>query len=213
MSTGTRHKVLSTLLTNPKSTINELADAVGLNAISIRHHINNLTADGLVNAEEEKHGVGRPRQVFFLTEIGMEQFPTRYVRLTLRLLEQLKETVPTSMINNLFIQMAQELADELALDTKTASLSIQERLDLVKNILQNEGFTIDWEHCGEYYQIREISCPYYYIGQNHPEICELDQIIISRILETHVVKTQCILNGDDYCAYMVAENESAKEVA
>ena len=108
--TGTRDLVLRTLLTQPRSTVNDLADKVGISPISIRHHIANLEAEGLISSEDERHGVGRPRQVFFLTDIGIEQFPTRYVRLTIRLLEHLKETMPEAMISKLFSQMAEDLA-------------------------------------------------------------------------------------------------------
>jgi predicted ArsR family transcriptional regulator len=205
MTTGTRDKVLRTLLTHPRQTINELADEVGISPISIRHHISSLMAEGLVKPEEERHGVGRPRQVFLLTEAGVEQFPTRYVRLTIRLLEQLKETMPPSMVKQLFTQMAQELAKDLAADTNNHSLTMQERLDLVKTILQREGFTIEWEQQGDQYLIREISCPYYHIGQDHPEVCAVDQVLISTMLSLPASKTKCILNGDSHCTYVVTE--------
>ena len=110
---GTRDLVLQTLLTQPRCTVNELADKVGISPISIRHHIASLEAEGLISSEDERHGVGRPRQVFSLTDTGVEQFPTRYVRLTVRLLEHLKETMPEAMINKLFTQMAEDLARDL----------------------------------------------------------------------------------------------------
>jgi predicted ArsR family transcriptional regulator len=213
MTTGTRDKVLRTLLTHPRRTIIELADNVGICPISIRHHISSLTAEGLVSSDEERHGVGRPRQVFFLTESGAEQFPTRYVRLTIRLLEQLKETMPAAMVNQLFTQMAQELAKDLAADAKANNLTMQERLELVKNILQREGFTIEWEQQGDQYQIREISCPYYYVGQDHPEVCAVDQILISTMLSSPASKTKCILNGDTFCTYVVSEPVSTENQA
>src|SRR5512145_504515 len=106
---STRERVMQILLSRERCTINELAEAVDINPISVRHHITRLEADGLVTSEEERHGVGRPRRLYFLTERGREQFPSRYVRLTLRLLEQLKETMPSQLVNQLFSQMAVEL--------------------------------------------------------------------------------------------------------
>jgi len=64
---STRERVLQTLLTNPNSTINALAEAVGINAVSVRHHLTSLQADNLVQSQEERHGVGRPRLVYSLT--------------------------------------------------------------------------------------------------------------------------------------------------
>jgi predicted ArsR family transcriptional regulator len=203
--TGTREQVLRTLLTRPRRTIIELAEEVGISPISIRHHISSLQAEGFIAAEEERHGVGRPRQVYSLTETGVEQFPTRYVRLTVRLLERLKETMPEAMFTKLFVQMAEDLAKDLAVGAETKNLSMQERLNLVKDLLKQEGFTIEWEQLGDSYQIREASCPYYYIGQNHPEICAVDQILISTVLSVPAEKIKCILNGDNFCTYIISD--------
>src|SRR5512141_1037436 len=103
---STKDKILQTLLRKPKITINELAEAVGINPISVRHHLTNLQMEGLVAADEERHGVGRPRLVYSLTEDGMEKFPTRYLRLTTRILQQLKDTMPKPMVAELFNQIA-----------------------------------------------------------------------------------------------------------
>ena len=201
--TATREKVLQTLLTRPKRTINELAEEVGISPISVRHHIASLEADNLVASEEERHGVGRPRQVYSLTEAGMEMFPTRYVRLTVRLLEQLKENLPGPIVDKLFTQIAQGLAKEFASDAQAENMNIEQRLDLVKMALQQEGFNIEWEQQGNEYHIREISCPYYHVGQNHPEVCSVDQVFISTILSAPAEKTKCILNGDTHCTYVI----------
>lgn len=202
---STRDLVLRTLLTKPRCTVYELANQVGISPISVRHHIASLEAEGLIVSEDERHGVGRPRQVFFLTQTGVEQFPTRYVRLTLRLLEHLKETMPEAMINKLFAQMAQDLARDLSEGTETKNLSMKERLNLVKDLLKQEGFNIEWEQLEDGYAIYEASCPYYYIGQNHPEVCAVDQILISTVLSVPAEKVKCILNGDNNCTYQISE--------
>ncbi|MBP1692564.1 MAG: SufR family transcriptional regulator [Chloroflexi bacterium] len=198
---STRERVLQTLLARQHCTINEIADEVDINPISVRHHITKLQADGLVDSAEERHGVGRPRRVYYLTENGREHFPTRYLRLTLRLLEQLKETVPQPMVNQLFSQMAEDMAADHT--KELAGLSTEQRLNLVKKLLNNEGFNVDWERTGDFYQIREANCPYYHVGQNHPEVCSVDQTLISTVLAVPAEKIQCMLYGDAHCTYMV----------
>jgi DeoR family suf operon transcriptional repressor len=204
--TGTREKVLRSLLTRPRSTISELSDVVGIGPISVRHHIASLQAENLVDSVEERHGVGRPRQLFFLTESWVEQFPTRYVRLTIRLLQHLKETMPEALVSNLFTQMAKDLANDMAEDIETGALTFQERLALIVELLRREGFSIEWEKIGNAFLIHEMSCPYYYIGQDHPEICTVDQVLISTVLNVPAEKTSCILNGDHICTYTIPES-------
>lgn len=200
---STRDRILQTLLRRPRRTINELAEAVGINPISVRHHLTNLQMEGLVAAEEERHGVGRPRLVYILTEEGMEKFPTRYLRLTTRLLAQMKETMPEPMVSKLFSQIADDLAKEYT--DQMQGLSMEERLDFVKSMLSEEGFTVDWEKKGEQYQIHEISCPYYQIGISHPEVCTVDQTLISKMLAVPAEKVQCILSGGAHCTYVVQQ--------
>ena len=197
----TRDKILQALLSKPRSSINDLAEAVGINPISVRHHLSNLEAKGLIDAEEERHGVGRPRLLYSLTDEGTEKFPTRYLRLTSRLLKQLKETLPNPMVKELFSQVALNLAEEY--ENQLEGLEIEERLDLIKTLLGEEGFTVEWEKDENEYLIHEISCPYHRVGENHPEICSMDQTLISQMLAVPAEQVQCILSGDERCTYVV----------
>jgi predicted ArsR family transcriptional regulator len=206
--TSTRDNVLRTLLTRQRCTINELAEAVGINPISVRHHVTKLEADGFVTSEEERHGVGRPRRVYFLTEDGMEQFPTRYLRLTVRLLEQLKETLPEPMVNKLFAQVANDLVEDYTSELQLDGVPIEERLNIVQDLLKGEGFTMEWDLQEDGYHIREVNCPYYHVGQNHPEVCAVDQTLISSMLNVPVEKVRCILDGDSYCTYVVPSDQT-----
>ena len=203
---STRDRILQTLLRQPRRTINELAEAVSINPISVRHHLTNLQMEGLVSAEEERHGVGRPRLVYALTEDGMEKFPTRYLRLTTRLLAQMKESMPGPIVTKLFSQIADDLASEYS--EQMRGLSMEERLDFVKEMLAEEGFTVEWEKKDDEYQIHEISCPYYQIGVAHPEVCTVDQDLISKMLAVPANKIECILSGGAHCTYVVQSGQS-----
>jgi DeoR family suf operon transcriptional repressor len=198
---STRDRILQTMLRHPRSTINELADAVGINPISVRHHLTNLQVGGLVTAEEERHGVGRPRLVYFLTEDGLEKFPTRYLRLTTRILTQMKDKFPQPMVSEMFREVATIMADEHSAALK--GLNVEERLDVMKDLLAEEGFVVEWEKKGAEYLIHEITCPYLHVGQSHPEVCTVDQTLISKMLAVPANKIQCILSGAAHCTYVV----------
>lgn len=202
---STRDRVLQTLLKNQRCTINELADAVGINPISVRHHIAKLQADGLVDSEEERHGVGRPRRLYFLTDTGIERFPTRYIQMSNRLLDQIKLHMSEDDVRRLFSQMAENLLQDETENGTFSQLPFESRLNLVKKLLLREGFTVEWEKIGDEYHIRETNCPYLQVGQNHPEICEMDQTLISTVLAVPSEKVKCILNGDQLCTYVISK--------
>ncbi len=197
----TRDRILETLLIHPRSTINQLAQAVGINGISVRHHLSTLQADALVTNEEERHGVGRPRMVYLLTDKGRERFPTNYLRLTNLLLDQMTTTLSEAVVIRLFEQIGANMAASQS--GKLTNLTMPEKLNLIQKLLEEEGFTIQWEKRGDQYLIHEITCPYFHIGQQHPEVCRVDQAVISSILAIPAEKVQCVLRGDSRCTYII----------
>lgn len=198
----TREKVLKTLLEREYCSIIDLAESVDINPISVRHHIHKLEAEGLVSSIEEKHGVGRPCRMYCLSEKGREYFPARYLRLTIRLLQQLKDTLPKETVDQIFTQIAENIVFEHNLNLD--GLSLEERLNKVTGLLNEEGFFVYWQQQGTEYHINEISCPYYHISQNHPEVCLIDQKLISSLLAVSVEKIACIHNGDNHCTYILS---------
>jgi len=203
---STRDRILQTLLKKSNATINELAKSVGINAISVRHHLTSLQAENLVDAEEQRHGVGRPRLVYFLTESGREKLPSRYLSLTNRLLDELKTTMPEDVVVKIFKKMGANLAGEI--DEIQDDHTLEEKLEILKSTLEEEGFSIDIEKTKHGFHLVHSSCPYYHIGQAHPEVCALDQSFISTVLSVPVKKISCILSGDAKCIYKI-EQEAA----
>ncbi len=206
---STRDKILQTLLTHPQSTINDLAEAVSINSISVRHHLTNLQVDGFVKADEERHGVGRPRLVYSLTDEGLEKFPTRYLQLTNRLLSQLKQILPENQIQSIFTQIGKSIVEDQADAIK--NMTFEKKLDFIKEVLDEQGFSIEWEKTGNDYRINEIACPFYHVGQLHPEVCTMDQALISSILSIPTEKIECVLDGDTHCSYIVKQRAAAEE--
>lgn len=206
---STRIKVLETILSNPHSTVNDIAYAVDLNGISVRHHLTSLMAEGLVKSEEERHGVGRPRLVYHLTESGKEKFPTSYFKLTSLILDQIKNSLPPETINQIFTNLAISMSADVR--EQAANLPLEGKLDLVKRKLAEEGFLVEWEKDGENYKIHEISCPYYHVGQKHPEICDVDKTMIASILSIPVEKISCVLGGSTHCTYILKNEEPVKQ--
>ena len=205
MSNNTRNRVLRSLLLNQKRTVNELAEAVDINPISVRHHVTKLEAEGLIVSEEERHGVGRPRLVFSLTPKGMEQFPQRYLQLTLRLLEQLKSHFPEKVLGNIFKEVAEGIADDLTHDINLEDLDLKERLELLQEVLTSEGFMVDLQEEEGNFYIVEASCPYHHVGEDYPEICVMDQELIAHFVSSTPKRVECILDGDKQCKYLIRD--------
>jgi predicted ArsR family transcriptional regulator len=123
------------------------------------------------------------------------------LRLTTRLLSQLKEQLPQPMVSDMFKQVATSLAAEH--EQQLIGLSVEERLNVMKELLGDEGFVVEWEKQDKDYLIHEITCPYLQVGHVHPEVCIVDQTLISKMLAVPANKIQCILSGAAHCTYIV----------
>jgi predicted ArsR family transcriptional regulator len=201
MATGTRDTILRTLRSHLRCTVNELAEASGVSPVSVRHHLANLQAEGLIRSEEVRHGVGRPRLVFSLSDDGLDHFPSRYFHLTRRLLNEIKERMPEGQVGDLLSGLAETMAHGYAAELN--QLPLPQRLDRLVELLNQEGFDADIQRDGDTVLIRELSCPYFRMGQQHPEVCKIDESFIATALSLPVEKVTCLLDGDVHCTFSV----------
>src|SRR3990170_8551655 len=211
MTTGTRDTILRTLRGRGQCTVTDLAEASGVTPVSVRHHLANLQAEGLVQAEEMRHGVGRPRHVFSLSYSGLDHFPSRYFHLIRRLLAEIKERMPEGQVGELLPGVAQAMAHTYA--SELEALPLAQRLERLVQLLSDEGFSAEVQRQGDRVLIRELSCPYYRIGQQHPEVCLIDQSFIATALSLPVERVNCLLDGDVHCTFSVALAAPQPEVS
>lgn len=200
---STRDVILHTLKRQHQASIEELAEVVDVSPVTVRHHLNGLQAEGLLEVESVRRKVGRPYYVYSLSDQGHELFPQKYFSLTNRLLDELKNHVPDEMINEVFTGLVQTIVDER--EGEFESLGFEEKLNYVVELLAEEGFLARWEKTEDGYQIIEYSCPYISVGQKHAEICILDKELMISVLGSPVQQQSCMLHGDECCHFTVPE--------
>jgi predicted ArsR family transcriptional regulator len=198
---STRDVILRMLKTRGSATVMDVAAELGVTPVSVRHHLSALQAEGLITAQETRRGVGRPHLVYALTEAGSEKFPAKYVRLSDRLLDDLKATLAPEQIEAMFARMAGSIVANNA--HRLEGRTLDEKMAILVELLGEEGFLAAWQVVGGRYQLTEYNCPYIHIGRKHPEVCRLDQVLISQVLELPVQKHSCQLNGDQRCTYTI----------
>lgn len=198
---STKEKILDTLLIRPNSSIQDMAAAIGINGISVRHHLINLEADGLVESEQRRNGVGRPKFIYRLTLKGVEKFPTNYLRLLDHLMGAMKDLGKDGDLDVIFTRIGHSLASRIKLNADAANLDDQ--LQELSCQLSPDGFKLSWETDGDRVMLHNHSCPYYQIGMNYPEICEIDRVLFSTTLKRELTHEACILTGDQQCTYII----------
>jgi DeoR family transcriptional regulator, suf operon transcriptional repressor len=195
----TRDIILRTIRQRHQATVNELAEAADVSPVTVRHHLNSLQADSLLELESVRRKVGRPYHVYSLSDKGLELFPKRYASLSLRLLEELKEQFPPDVVQSIFRGVVESIIAERRADFE--SLGFEARLAFLVDLLAEEGFLARWEKRDGRYHLIEYSCPYLSLGTEHTEICSLDRDLMIAVLNTDVQQHSCMLSGDSCCQF------------
>lgn len=200
---ATRQKIVELLRERGQATVKELANAVGLTQMAVRHHLNVLYGENLVTTSSvrRKGQPGRPQLVYALTEAANTLFPEDYYRLTDYLLDELKTTLGPADLEELLRRIASRMTAKVP--PIRPGQSPQQRLDQLVQFLSDKGYAARWETEADDYVIRVLTCPYRQVAREHDEVCRLDTQMIKDILDADPVQTTCIATGDQYCTYRI----------
>ena len=196
---STRDVILHALKNASQLKVEDLAEAADVSPVTVRHHLNALQAEGLIEVDSVRRKVGRPYYVYSLSEEGHELFPQKYVHLTNILLDEMKMRLPQETVDDIFGSAVERIVSRHR--HKFESLGFEARLTYLMDMLADEGFLARWEKIDGQYHIIEYSCPYLSVGANHSEVCSLDKELIISVMQAPIQQHSCMLNGDECCQF------------
>ena len=206
---GTRHDVLLLLRRHPGITVSELADALELTGMAVRHHLDALAAAGLAVGEpdrERPRGAGRPPARWQLTPAALELFPRRYDGLALEVLADVAEQGGPPAVEALFARQAERLATEYGAKIAGAD-EVTERVTRLAAIRDDAGYLADaTETCAGELELSEGNCAVHKVAEHYPAVCAMELEVLRRVLGPGVEVTRVahMMAGDGKCAYRIS---------
>jgi len=164
--TTVRQKVLVYLNKTRSASAREIARALQLSEATVRHHLRVLSSDGRLEmiSVRGRGGSGRPEKVYGLPASALGD---NLAALSEALLAEAGETV----------QM-QALAQRLTGESNFAVQPLARRLNLTVEKLNQMNYHARWEAGSEGPRIVFSHCPYAAIIEKHPELCQMDQVML-----------------------------------
>jgi predicted ArsR family transcriptional regulator len=203
----TRRRILEVLRRRGASTLQELADAVGITRMGVYQHLKALVSADLVQFEQERAGVGRPRNRYNLTPAANELFPRRYGDFANGLIGDLKQLGGEDLLDRVFLQRCSRM--EAQYRDRVANKSLAERVPAVATILEENGYMADWRQVDEKtFEIREHNCAICSVAQENGIACKYELVLLSRLLQAEVRRESHMASGDELCAYRVTSAET-----
>jgi predicted ArsR family transcriptional regulator len=201
---ATRQRILEILKEHSQATIEELAEALGLTSVTIRHHLDILRGDGLVEVPEVKRRTtpGRPQYVYTLTDAAGDFFPKNYSGFTNLMISEIRDRLePTELdriLRGMAIRMAAEAPQPISGET------FEQRLTRIVKFLNEKGYIAKWEKSdSEGYYLHAGNCPYHDVSHNHSEVCVMDMTLISSLLGVVPERVSWMSAGEDCCSYHI----------
>jgi predicted ArsR family transcriptional regulator len=199
---NTKNRILNTLLIKQEASVNDLAEELGVNGISIRHHLKNFEKDGWVVSRESRKGqVGRPKFIYSLSSLGMEQFPSSYVEFSSILVDELKNRLDDEQLNALFKEVGLQFAERNRLERRHRNSP--KRLSYVVENLNEQGYIIEKKEIDGEIVFTNYHCPYRYVASATTNLCCLDKTMLEELCESEVEITQTIAKGDPHCTFII----------
>jgi len=206
----TRKAILEILKEKGQATVDDLAEALGLTPMTVRHHLNVLQSQDIVAATRLRHKrtAGRPRHVYTLTEEGNELFPTNYHGLADHLLDEIKAVLGENELQEMLRRIGGKLAAEVP---NIADLPLPERMVKVIDFMASKGFISQWEKVQDGYVLHQFNCPYRRVAREHNEVCQMDTALISALLGVEPKRIHGTASGGGYCTYLIPVDLTGNE--
>lgn len=210
-----RKHILEILKEREGATVAELADVLEMAAVSVRHHLDILQGDNLIKvARVERNGsVGRPQQVYVLTDEALDYFPNNFAALAGNLVRQIKRTLPPEQVDCVFRSLAHDLAGEFERDAQESSgqaAPMEAQLERIAQFLSSQGYLASWEETGDGdYLLHKHNCPYAGVSAEHRELCAMDQVLVETLVERPCERVQHMVTDGHCCTYRVGQTAAS----
>ena len=185
----------------------EIAQSLDISRSAAQQHLASIEKGGYIQIGELKKSAGRPIRTFVLTELGINFFPKQYAWFSELILSDLKNELGSKKFEAYLQKLGSSLAKSLLPDFE--GKQTEERIEQLIETMESLGFQasaitddVDDQSSSQTY-ITARNCIYHDVAQKHHEICELDKILISTLLDKKVDLTECMAKGEHVCRFKI----------
>ncbi|MFC5729855.1 MULTISPECIES: helix-turn-helix transcriptional regulator [Nocardioides] len=197
----TRRRVAHSILVNGPSTAAALAERLDLTPAAVRRHLDQLVAEGAVEARDPRsvgvRGRGRPAKLFALTEHGRDGFDQQYDDLAAEALRFLRETGGEDAVRAFADRRAAFI--ERRFPEVQAAFPDASPAEVLAMVFSDEGYAAAVHEIPVGEELCQQHCPVSHVAHEFPQLCEAETEAISRVLGTHVQRLATIAHGDGVC--------------
>lgn len=181
MRLTTRQRILEYIQSKEVATVAEISGALHMTSANARYHLSVLRDEGVLKVigQRQKGGRGRPVDLYRLT-----------IPIARHSLDKLAHALLTEILDGKAADAQEETLNKLALRLYSPSTAevknLSQRLNEAVRYLNCMSYQARWEAHALGPRVIFQHCPYQAIVENHPEMCQLDLILLRNMLSAPV---------------------------
>jgi DeoR family transcriptional regulator, suf operon transcriptional repressor len=186
----------------PDSSLDEVAQHLGISKVAALGHVQQLEHEGLVERSYRAGHVGRPRVQFRLTARATPLFPQNYSEVSLAALDFIQRKLGPNAVNELLTERAHEVADRAR--PRLASPDLAVRVRELAQIRTEGGYMAEvGTRRKASIELLEHNCPILALAGRFPIACETERRMFASLLRAEVGVSHRVVAGDPVCRFMV----------
>jgi predicted ArsR family transcriptional regulator len=201
---STRDEILYLMKTKGQLSVSDLAIELGITEMAVRRHLNTLERDQYIQATLIRQAMGRPSNMYTLTEKGHDLFPKNYSDIALDFLQDIESLEGSEKIDELFERREERLYQKLR--ERMQGLTFLEKIKVLESIQNEKGYMVKWEKVGDRIVFREFNCPISDVAKTYNKACECELSLFQRLLGTEQIeRPECLAKGGNHCVYVIKQ--------
>ncbi|MDD2876047.1 MAG: transcriptional regulator [Acidiphilium sp.] len=187
--------------------IADLASRIGVSHEAIRVQLRRLAKHGLVVATRQLRGVGRPIQLWTLTEAGHRQFPDTHADVTVQLIDAIRSTCGDAALEAVIATRDQTIRHDYV-EAMQEVQSPRAKVERLAHLRTREGYMAEWAVSDMGFVLIENHCPICAAARSCQGFCRSELDLFRAVLGPHCVveRIEHIVSGARRCAYAVTVN-------
>ncbi len=210
MADRTRTRLLNALKSAGPQTAADLAQNLSVTSVAVRQHLDGLHQDGLVDFEDVKGSVGRPKRVWDLTSTGHQQFPDSHSTLIVGLLSGLSDLYGDDGLEKL-ITHREEKTRQSYTEALSDLADLPERVEVLADLRSREGYMAEVIRDEDGFLLVENHCSICAAATACQGFCRSELRLFREVLgpDVAVERVEHLLSGDRRCMYRIKPQDGS----
>lgn len=182
-----------------------LAAACAITPMGAHKQLQSLREQGLVDAEDQVQGPGRPKRIWRLSAAGHGRFPDRHGELAVQLIRQAAAVLGEQALDQLITAREQDMLASYT-ERLQGARSLQARVQRLAELRAEEGYLARVEKDGKAWVLIEDHCPICAAATSCQGFCRSELSLFKQLLGegVEVERSEHLLAGARRCAYRIS---------